>query len=449
MNNLLPFDILSCIFNHYQQQEDVFHPLETLLLVCKSWSEVALSNHALWGRFNIRLGHDPVMRMWKKRLRLRLMRSGPIVPLDIDIRSEKHGKDLNEEVLRNSRFYASHCFDANGSSMWRCNCYHAHRETITWILEELVGQNEVICRRWKRFGLHNPEATPYVTLPGSSTAALSRALTSATPSLISLSLSYIRYQGPVDPNRPMLPFVPLLREVTFQMCHLPGLPALPALKSIDLEYFNHRINIPIRLEEASRLQELTLRIHEQRITLPPVLPDLLRLTLDATTISSVFDQIFMPRLTRLTIQIWNWQSARELSECSAFPLEQLTDLEIQHPRNSKQIYYTGYFNWMVQFLRRCVRLRSISSSVSFFNFVIKWIWEEKHKSEADKTSNMGQLRKGLHWEQGVLLISSSRGTIGRLYGTESPAQLEFLAREWGLSSPAVSWDTLISILYRA
>jgi len=40
--------ILSYIVEHYQQQEDVFRPLETLPLVCKSWSETALGNRALW-----------------------------------------------------------------------------------------------------------------------------------------------------------------------------------------------------------------------------------------------------------------------------------------------------------------------------------------------------------------------------------------------------------------
>jgi len=448
MNDRLPFDILSCIFDHYQQQEDVFHPLETLLLVCKSWSEAALSDRALWGRFNIRLGHEPVMGMWKKRLPLRLMRSGPTVPLDIIVHSEGYSDDLDEEVLRYSRFYSKNCFSKHGSTMWRCKCHRGHNETITSILGVLVGPNAEISKRWRRFRL-DLEIMTYVTSPHSSRAAdLSRALTSATPSLVSLSLGNISIHGCTDPNYPILPFAPLLREVAIRMCDLPRFPAMPALQRADIYYLDDEFSIPIHLEEAHRLQELTIHMDVQPITLPPLFSDLFHLTLNVPSIPSAFTQVSVPRLTCLTLFIWNWRLAIELSECSAFPLEQLTDLEIRHPRKAKTTYNSVCVGAMTRFLQRRIRLKSISSSESFFSLVIKWIWVEKRKSEAEKSRNNGQ-RRALHWEQGVLLTSPLGGTLGRLSGAESSVELESLAFEWGLSTPDISWETLFSILYHA
>ena len=42
MNDRLPFDVLFEIFDYYADNATVYHPLETLLLVCKSWSEATV-----------------------------------------------------------------------------------------------------------------------------------------------------------------------------------------------------------------------------------------------------------------------------------------------------------------------------------------------------------------------------------------------------------------------
>jgi hypothetical protein len=72
----------------------------------------------LMGRFRIGFGHEPILKIWRKRLPLRLMKSGTRVLLDIDIHSES--SDLDEEVLRNARFYSKKCFDKEGLRMSCC-----------------------------------------------------------------------------------------------------------------------------------------------------------------------------------------------------------------------------------------------------------------------------------------------------------------------------------------
>jgi hypothetical protein len=87
LNRKIPFDVWGLIFSHYAAEESIWDPLETLLLVCKGWKEVALGYCALWNELNIYIGHNPTSQMWNTRLPLRLARSGPTIPLYIRLRN--------------------------------------------------------------------------------------------------------------------------------------------------------------------------------------------------------------------------------------------------------------------------------------------------------------------------------------------------------------------------
>lgn len=49
----LPFDVHFQIFEDYLLKEATTHPVETLLLVCKSWAQAALEDARLWSKFAI------------------------------------------------------------------------------------------------------------------------------------------------------------------------------------------------------------------------------------------------------------------------------------------------------------------------------------------------------------------------------------------------------------
>ena len=93
---MLSFDVLGAIFAFYAETETIIHPLETLLLVCRDWSNAALGHRALWGRLRIYISHEPSSKVWSVRLPLRLARCGSDLPLDIDLRNGLAGFDLGD-----------------------------------------------------------------------------------------------------------------------------------------------------------------------------------------------------------------------------------------------------------------------------------------------------------------------------------------------------------------
>src|SRR6202000_2920973 len=99
-----------------QQGENAFYPLETLLLVCKRWSSAALSNRALWARYKIQLGHEPITKIWRARLPLRIARSGEATLVDIDIDTDRTG-------TRDASCQGGGCA-GDKWSFWPCRCHH-------------------------------------------------------------------------------------------------------------------------------------------------------------------------------------------------------------------------------------------------------------------------------------------------------------------------------------
>jgi hypothetical protein len=447
MNEHLPFDVLCDIFSYYQQQEDAFYPVETLLLVCKFWAEVALSHRVIWGRFRIRFGHEPILKMWRKRLPLRLMRSGAhYIPLDIDVRSESF--DLDEEVLRNARFYSKKCFDKKGSRMSRCRCNSAHAAMITWMFDVLVGNNGELCSRWRTLRIHSGTERYTVHL-GSAVTSLGNAITSPTPSLISLSLINVSVSNEMNINHTAIPSAPLLQELMLGQSSLPHLPDMSNVRKIEI-YCLHITDLDhISLQEATRMQELTIIQASQQIILAPVLHELSQLTLTGANLPSTFERTSMPQLTHLSVSLWNWDLCCELAECIAFPLEQLVQLEIGRPRHVYSIpTYGDLARSVFRLLRRSTRLNSIISSLALFNLVVKWMWEDRRSFDMRTAEIEGGLEPW-HWQESLVLVSPSGDCLMKLAGNESSARLESLALEWRLASPDMSWDTLLAILFHS
>jgi hypothetical protein len=90
MIDRLSFDILCQLFDHYAELETAKYPLETILLVSRTWNEAASTYRALWGRINIHITNESEIHMWKIRLPLRLQRSGA-TPLHIQLRYNRGG----------------------------------------------------------------------------------------------------------------------------------------------------------------------------------------------------------------------------------------------------------------------------------------------------------------------------------------------------------------------
>lgn len=70
----LPFDVLCHIFKYYAQTETVEHPLETLFLVCRSWSTAVQDYSYLWSTIVIKFEDLQELKAWEQRVPGRLGR---------------------------------------------------------------------------------------------------------------------------------------------------------------------------------------------------------------------------------------------------------------------------------------------------------------------------------------------------------------------------------------
>jgi hypothetical protein len=64
----LSFDIPGCAFDYYAEEETIYYPIETLLLVCREWRDAALDHRTLWFHLNVHIsleGKHSSIRIWK------------------------------------------------------------------------------------------------------------------------------------------------------------------------------------------------------------------------------------------------------------------------------------------------------------------------------------------------------------------------------------------------
>lgn len=126
--NGLPFDILAEIFKNYLLGETPEHPVETLLLVSKSWSQAALDTTCLWSTFRIYSN----LGFWAFFIPRRLARGPKDAPLDIYIqviyiRAGEPGSQMRWfETQHNEFMYLS-------------------------LLRSLTGLHGEVARRWRTF----------------------------------------------------------------------------------------------------------------------------------------------------------------------------------------------------------------------------------------------------------------------------------------------------------
>ncbi|CCA74375.1 hypothetical protein PIIN_11795 [Serendipita indica DSM 11827] len=181
----LPPDLLGEIFGYYAISEDLKYPLETLLLVSRSWHEAARIHGGIWASFNIELGNYKSIDLWRTRLPRRLSLAGPTRPLDITVRNvysiSGHPfaseflsrKDYNQpespEQLARGVYQVRHFMldllqDLNGrdgSLAWRWRSLHLYFGDHPWTYS--TGNNSGVTRfSWKH--LQNTTKRPLVPL---------------------------------------------------------------------------------------------------------------------------------------------------------------------------------------------------------------------------------------------------------------------------------------------
>jgi hypothetical protein len=200
----------------------------------------------------------------------------------------------------------------------------------------------------------------------------------------------------------------------------------------------------VNMEQAMALEQLAM--HNQEIALPLELPNLWHLTLTGWRLTSNIDKVSMRRLTRLSLDLGDVTLWRDMTDSRTLPFEQLKQLEIRRrPTRYGPLAHSELATSIFQVLYLSTNISSILASPSFFSVVLKRTWRGSRLREGLDVEDGVQFTSW-NWRGKVELISSFGYTLGELSGNESSTELETLARDWGLSSPDVSWETLLQIL---
>jgi hypothetical protein len=445
----LTFDILGAIFSYYASEETIHHPLETMLLVSRSWADAALGHRTLWSDLKIYFGHNPTSKIWEARLPLRLARAGPTTLLDIDLRNYldmPHSPQAQRDVQNDPLFSSFPCHrndDADGSDDELCTCYDATRASVQKALEKISGKSGELCIRWRSLELdlgHTEQGingTELVAIP----------LSYPTPQLTILALRNVYL--PRNIAFPVFPCTPELKVITIGDCNLPSLPRCNNIRQATIGWEEKVQTFPdlSAFRHATRLE--TLRLHippvptaANRICLPDQLNGLRVLYLKGNDFPPQLYSCQMPILSSLVLKYQFTNLLAYFLRCEGFVPENLRRFtllwDLLARPTSKDISST--FTWLHTFLSRTRNLESITAEKEILNILLKLIWFLARVDPSQGHSNGGPL------VDDIWINNCDFEERVYLRGDETQERLEEIANDWNLVPLHGSLEEFISRL---
>lgn len=203
MKNLadrLPFEVLCIIFEYYVAPggPSRFRSQETLLLVSRSWYEVASNHTALWRKIDLSFASWYYMEDWGPCLARRLVRYSGNALIDIHITVQS--RQAHHQAVGYAR--------AVGEQL----------------LLSLVGESGTIARRWRTFVVDN--AFAYV-----SPAVLAHCLSFPTPNLQEFGVVSLRCDHKILPNASSLKSFSITESL------LPNFPNLENVTNLEVTFW--------------------------------------------------------------------------------------------------------------------------------------------------------------------------------------------------------------------
>jgi hypothetical protein len=421
IRDTFPFDVLGVIFDYYVDGETIEFPLETMLLVCRSWNEAALGHRNLWARLKIYLGHFPTSDIWEFRLPRRLERAGDSTLLEIDLRSVLDSRNLPQEVHHK-------CSQSNRLILYprllECDCIITARRMANKLLSVLVGPQGELCRRWKSLylcvGPHN--------LRG-------KELTYPTPNLEAVSLELLSAQG-----ISILPSIPKLKTLEIFNPHNMTLPNIDNVRNLVILDSTSRTVDLSNLKTATNLESLTIgtkrmdfRLHFS-YTITQFLPHLSSMSF-IRHVPSNLNEIQAPNLRRLSLKLCDPMEIQAIIG-SSLPLWDLQELELTWP-NAYLTLYEGLKSTMSDILLSCINLTHIKGERKSLSIIVKLYWEEC------ATRGIGQ---GYITGKTLSFWSNDVGREVSVRRPEGKSELEGVALSLGLIPPSMSWEHMIAHL---
>jgi len=417
-----PFDVLGVIFDFYLDEEAVDFPLETMLLVCRSWNEAALGHRNLWARLKIYLGHFPTSEVWTMRLPRRLERAGDSTPLEIDLRSILDSPNSPQGVRTDfdqcNRLYSNVFGDLT------CSWVHTARRTAKELLIMLTGSQGELCHRWKSLYLG---LSPHIDL--------GKGLAYPTPNLKALWLE--------------LPFIPLSIAI---------LPSIPKLKTFEvfrpyslplpkIENVRHLVILDLsrvidlsNLKTATNVETLTIGTREMSPTtsipysLPQPLPRLSSMSFIGNSIPSSLNEIQAPNIRRLSLKS-TYPTTLKAIVASSLPLCDLQELHLTW--TDPHLWVNELRTTTSDLLLSCISLTHIEGDMSSLSVIVKWYWEDCTTRRGEKGHIIGKTLN--FWSNDMKKgVSVTR--------PEGKSELEGVALSLGLIPPSISWEIILSAL---
>ncbi|KAG8851262.1 hypothetical protein FRC20_001793 [Serendipita sp. 405] len=277
MHERLSFDVIVQVFQYYQLEESPPYPVETLLLVCKTWNKIASNYPPIWSRYDIGLYSKGYFTLWLRRLPLRLSRSGPKTPLHIKI------KIAITPTLAIS------------------------------LLNILAGENGALCAKWNSLQFCYHSTTPFCFSVENEEHPL-KVFTYPMPLLTSLEISSVSMSAGVV----IFPYLPSLKSVRISDSHICNYPDMSRAKEIELSNVHcwDDLHGPIRIPEVQdlrlsgtipslphargykNLRTLILQKHDQTSSLKDVsMPNLTSLSIEAKGIAGFCPLMDFPAIT--------------------------------------------------------------------------------------------------------------------------------------------------------
>ncbi|KIM24690.1 hypothetical protein M408DRAFT_230325 [Serendipita vermifera MAFF 305830] len=311
----MPFDILTFIFNHYSEYDTPYQPVETLLLVCKTWHNWATNNPKLWSKFNIILYDTYHTEYWASCIPRRLQKCPSSTLLDITITSEP--------TLMSFR-----------------DCKAAFEA----LRVKLVGEHGELARRWRSFVLEDV---------GLSQKTVAQYLQFPTPKLEEFECR--KLQSPFA----VLPDTSSLR--TFKVSWLRN-TKLPSLENVT----NLRIGIIGSFDEnalasATNVVRMSIRSWDKPFRFVATYPQLKKLELEGEIGSDCLKNIQAPQLKKLTLRVGRGSDYLHVISSKGINLATLSSIRIMwRPiRHNSVEDIADYLHGVKSFLAGAINLETL------------------------------------------------------------------------------------------
>ena len=308
----LPHDVLCIIFEYYAESDSPSEPLEALLLVCRSWSNAALSHGILWSTFDIEIDtvNDPAY--WTSCVKRRLARCSVDTLIDVETQTS-----YDMKTTESPPFY----------------------EACERLLLALTGDSGEIARRWRCF-LPNDA---FMFLPPET---LAHCLSFPTPNLQEFGLDWLKGDFTILPDTSSLKTL-YLRRVTISS--FPDLSNVTTLQ-VDVDKLDEKA-----LAFAPKVVNLNIR-QWVPFKLNGTYTQMETLEIEGTITEECLELFSAPKLSTVTLAVDRGSDYSNVVACKGIDMKNLKQANIGWPYRIEDDTVAKYVDGVRHFLAAAVNL---------------------------------------------------------------------------------------------